>query len=317
MNKYCDIISNTEEDFCDFSFDIIKYKKKLFGNIYIECAANDNSNVVGFELELKNGMTGLNNGNIDTWHTYIDGIKINFVDNLSESLIDSIIKYYKLNLTNLKLNKSSIIECGSLTENQLDYNNKLIQFKCFVDSSNEKNLYAEFYINIDLKNKKVYFNEKSTEYRENIVRYLGTNNEKWTNTKEIKVMPLNNVNNIKYGINRNELWNKVGKPLKSFRKTNLSKVDTDDYKNFHVYYDSNYNFEAIEIFGDDIDIYFNNVKLPKKYSEILNYFKNIYDDIEEDENGFVSKKGSIGVYVENDDDKIDSILFGCKDYYNK
>ena len=42
MNKYCDICNN-KDDFIDFCFDIIKFKKKLFGNYYIECAANDNS----------------------------------------------------------------------------------------------------------------------------------------------------------------------------------------------------------------------------------------------------------------------------------
>ena len=119
----------------------------------------------------------------------------------------------------------------------------------------------------------------------------------------------------------------MGKPIKSFRKTNFAKVDTDDYKYFHIFYDNDYkyfhifydndyNFEAIEIF-ENIDINFNGYKLSKNYSEVLDYFKGIYDDIEEDGYGFISKKGSVGAYIENDDNRIDSILFGYQGYYNK
>ena len=170
--SYCDINSNQEEGFADLTFDIINFKKKLFGNIYIECAANDNGTNVGFIIELKSGMTGLNNSDASTWHTYPDGIKIGFLNNFSDNLIKSINKQYELNDSNLKLNKLSIIECGAMTENPLDYKNKVVQFKCFIDSNNAKDLYAEFYINIDLQNKKLYFNEKDPGYRENIVKYL-------------------------------------------------------------------------------------------------------------------------------------------------
>ena len=128
------------------------------------------------------------------------------------------------------------------------------------------------------------------------------------------IIPFKSVNRIEFGINRNEIFKKLGKPKKSFKKTSFAKTETDMYNNFHIYYDENYNFAAIEIF-DYTDIYYNNDKLPKSYSELLEYFKTKYDDIEEDSNGFISKNGSIGVYIENDDDIIDAILFGKKDYY--
>ena len=134
------------------------------------------------------------------------------------------------------------------------------------------------------------------------------------NMRELKIVPFKRVNDIEFEINRNELWNIIGKPNSSFKKTNFSNVETDVYDFFHIYYDDNYNFKAIEIFGD-CNIYYNNDKLPKNYSLLLKYFKNIYDDIVENENGFISKQGSIGVYKENDDDLIDSILFGCENYY--
>ena len=131
----------------------------------------------------------------------------------------------------------------------------------------------------------------------------------------INIISLKNVNDVDFGSNRSIVWNMFGKPNDSFKKTSISKTETDDYGNFHVYYDDNYNFEAIEIFKG-IDIYYNNYKLSNKYSEVLEYFKSIFNDIEEDEYGFTTKSGSIGVYIENDEDLIDSILFGKENYYD-
>ena len=105
---------------------------------------------------------------------------------------------------------------------------------------------------------------------------------------EMKIIPLKSVNGIEFGISKEQVRKQLGKPQKTFKKTNFSKVDTDDYGKFHIYYDDNYNFKYIEIFNE-IDIYFENNKLPKKYSELLKYFKNIYSDIEEDKSGFISK----------------------------
>ncbi len=177
MNNYCDINSNQEDGFKDFTFDIINYKKKLFGNLYIECAARDGNDIVGFALEIKNNMTGLMVGpdgiDINSWHTYDDGFKLIYLDKFSDNLIKCMAVAYGVDDMNLKLNKLSVIACGSLTEEPLDYKNKEIRFKCFVDGANINNSYAEFYINIDLKNKKLYLNEKDVEYRQNIIKYFG------------------------------------------------------------------------------------------------------------------------------------------------
>ena len=89
---------------------------------------------------------------------------------------------------------------------------------------------------------------------------------------------------------------------------------TDDYEKFHIYFDDNYNFEAVEIFKG-ANVNYNGDILSNKYSEVLSYFKKIYNDIEEDGFGFTSIAGSIGVYYENNDDLVDSILFGKENYY--
>ena len=132
--------------------------------------------------------------------------------------------------------------------------------------------------------------------------------------EQLIVIPLKSFNGIEYGTSRENVWKKLGKPNSSFKKTNISKVETDDYEIFYIYYDDNYNFEAVEIFNEAI-INYNDDILSNKYSEVLNYFEKNYNDIEEDECGFISFDGSIGVYYENDDDLVDSILFGKENYY--
>lgn len=136
--------------------------------------------------------------------------------------------------------------------------------------------------------------------------------------KDIRISPFKSVNGIEFGTNRADLWKKLGTPKSSFKKVIDDIVDTDNYENFHICYDNNYNFEAIEIICfDGIDVYFDNHKLSFKYPQILEYFKTIYNDIQEDEMGFISKKGSIGVYTDNGENEIDSILFGRKNYYSQ
>lgn len=174
MLKFCNINNSSDEDFVDLEFDIINVKKKLFGNLYIECAAsyNDTTNV-GFALELKKGMVGRFDKNPATFKSYLDGIKLIYIENLSDLFIKVMSNLYnRKELENLKLKKINYIECGILEGDLRNITNEVVKFKCFLDSSQRQNLYSEFYINIDLKNKKLYINEKSSEYRNNIIKYL-------------------------------------------------------------------------------------------------------------------------------------------------
>ena len=173
---YCNINCNQEEGFADLTFDIINIRKRLFGSFYIECVANDSGENVGFALEVKKDIKGIKivNGNMDSnsWTTNIGGIRIMYLKNYSDKFIKSLLKAYEFNDLDLKLNKVSPVECGCLTEEPADIENKKLNFKCFINSNLGTNLYAEFYINIDLPNKKVEFKEKDVEYRESIIKYL-------------------------------------------------------------------------------------------------------------------------------------------------
>ena len=62
------------------------------------------------------------------------------------------------------------------------------------------------------------------------------------------------------------------------------------------------------VYVDEAVIYYDGVKVPDTYDGVLKFFQDRFDDVEEDGAGFISVKGSMGVYVENEDE-YDTILF--------
>ena len=122
----------------------------------------------------------------------------------------------------------------------------------------------------------------------------------------IKVVPFVSVNGIEFGTLREKIWEALGKPEDSFVKYD-DKIKTDIFGCFHIYYDADYKFEAIEVvYVDEADIYYDGKKVPETYDEVLEFFRERYDDIGEDDAGFLSVQGSMGVYVE-DADEYDTI----------
>lgn len=171
MSKYCDILENTEEGFVDLTFDIRKVKKRLLGGLHLECAASYCGADIGFGLDIKPNMQGLRDNDPHTFCTYRDGLSFSYLHGLSEALIPLMLKLYGFEPVNLQMKKSIPVECGALSSDPLSFD-KEVRLKCFVEPANEKK-YAEFYINVDVKRKKVYMREKDPAYRGNIILYLG------------------------------------------------------------------------------------------------------------------------------------------------
>lgn len=58
-------------------------------------------------------------------------------------------------------------------------------------------------------------------------------------------------------------------------------------------------------------------KCPKLIKRCWDFFQKCFDDVEEDDTGFMSVKGSVGICVEDaDEDEYDTILFAKKDHYS-
>lgn len=127
--------------------------------------------------------------------------------------------------------------------------------------------------------------------------------------RKIVVEPLKGIDGILFGIDRGEVRKYFGNNFEEFKKSKFSKNTTDDYGYCHIFYDEDNKFEAIEFFDevtiiiDDIIVFPNRIEVIKKVS----------DDFEKDEESYISKEKSIGIYAPND--RMESILLGIKGYY--
>ena len=119
------------------------------------------------------------------------------------------------------------------------------------------------------------------------------------------------VNDYEFGEKRDIVRKKIGEEFKEYKKTIYDVNTTDAYKGYHVFYDDNNKFEAIEIY--DGEIYCEGMKI---FPGTVENAKKVIDDLIEDDFGIISEKYSVGITTsEDNEDDIDVILFGRKDYY--
>lgn len=123
------------------------------------------------------------------------------------------------------------------------------------------------------------------------------------------VQPLEDIHGIKFGMTREEVRNVFSEKGKEFKKSKFSKTVTDDFGVCHVFYDTNDECEAVEIFEDVTVVVDGKVVFPNS----IEAAKMVFTDMEEEEGNYISKIYSVGIYAPSG--KMESILFGKKDYY--
>lgn len=121
--------------------------------------------------------------------------------------------------------------------------------------------------------------------------------------------PNKSVGRVEFGMSRDEVRCILPGFKKEFKKSFFSKTTTDEFECCHVYYDDKGKCIAIELFNTNQLIYAENNLFMLKFDEL----KNLFPDIIEEYGSYCSKKYSIGVGFE--ENGVESILVGCKDYY--
>lgn len=124
----------------------------------------------------------------------------------------------------------------------------------------------------------------------------------------LTVIPTKSVNGITFGTDRETVRKTFGE-FSEFRKGPFSNNTTDNFKDFHIYYDEDNRFEAIEIFGSEVVV--DNKKIfPGKLSGFLSIFPNLTS---EEKGYWTDKTQSVGLTAPNK--KIEGVLFGKPGYY--
>ena len=125
----------------------------------------------------------------------------------------------------------------------------------------------------------------------------------------LNIIPTKSVNGIEFGASRAIAEASLGQPAKTFKKTKWSKSTTADYGDFHVYYDTDGAFEAIEVFKADVELPNGKLSIPA----IRDAITDAIPSLDADKYGLTSTGESVGATVE--DDTVTSILFGKPGYY--
>ena len=126
---------------------------------------------------------------------------------------------------------------------------------------------------------------------------------KWTEKK------IKNVNGIKFGMSRKEVREIIGRIYFEFKKTKFSKTTSDNFGICHVFYNTQDEFEAIEIF-DEVYVIIEGKQI---FPADIAVLAELSEDFIKEDDFYISKSKSIGIYAPSG--KMESILFGVKDYY--
>ena len=126
--------------------------------------------------------------------------------------------------------------------------------------------------------------------------------------KQHNAKPLCGFDDVKFGMTRTQVRAILGEPAREFKKSKFSKTMTDDYTSFHIFYDKNDEFEAVEFF-DDVEIKVDgNIIFPASIEQLkANY------NFASDGDRYICVEHSIGVYAPGG--KAESILFAVSEYY--
>ncbi|MEE0264641.1 MAG: hypothetical protein UD936_03350 [Acutalibacteraceae bacterium] len=126
---------------------------------------------------------------------------------------------------------------------------------------------------------------------------------------KFNIIPNEAVGDVLFGMTREEVRGILTGFKAEFKKSIYSENTTDDFGCCHVFYDEHNKCNAIEFF-EKCELIYNDVNLFELSPDEL---KSIFPDMTEEYGSYCSLKSSIGAIFE--EDVMDSILIGCKDYY--
>lgn len=126
------------------------------------------------------------------------------------------------------------------------------------------------------------------------------------------VEPNTGFDNIRFSESRRDIRAKIG-DFKEFKKSRLSKNTTDDFGNYHAFYNQENTLEAVEFFEGEV--YLNDKMLFPNTSEgLLAILTDIDRQAYRTEDSVVSKKFGISAYAP--DGKLETLLIHRPGYFD-
>jgi hypothetical protein len=160
-----------EDGWQDLVFDITE-SNKIENKIWtFVCKAKHKDIIVGFRLFIIDKIEpGIVNDEIDETRFVQEGLSIIGIGEESDNFINVISSLYGIKSTQKFTKQKLLYTVFPLNDSVAKLEKGKFKFKVFYDDADEKRLYSEFYINIDLSKKILELNEKDKDYRENILK---------------------------------------------------------------------------------------------------------------------------------------------------
>lgn len=162
-----------DQDFVDLQLTITKNWNDENLNHIIQAKGLWEKETVGIEISFQRDMKiGIVNTEVDKKRFYREGINFYSMGELSDNFTKALNSLFKTEYTAVRM-LATVHATAFVLSGQPEYfEEEYIKTKIFFDDSNEKEHYAEWYVNIDLKNKVLELREKDQGYRKNIINVL-------------------------------------------------------------------------------------------------------------------------------------------------
>ena len=121
------------------------------------------------------------------------------------------------------------------------------------------------------------------------------------------------INGVPFGTSRTQTRETFGAEFKEMKKAPTSRNTMDVYKSCEVFYTADNKLEAVEFFIEEAAIIVEGEKVPTDYEQCVEWLKALDSDIEENDDGIISKKCGVSIYAP--DKKIETILFATAQYF--
>ncbi len=169
-------VQEQEEGFSDLSLKIVEEYEKGNKYEYVVKGKFEN-NIVGLKIIIPNNIpAGIINGEIEAKSFLKNGITILSIGNESDNFLNALSKIYHSQAKSKFSTKPIIATVFPLNQMKADLSQpEYYKFKVFFNDEGDENEYAEIFINLNLTNKFIEFNEKDNEYRTNIIKALEEN----------------------------------------------------------------------------------------------------------------------------------------------
>jgi hypothetical protein len=175
--KYPELLGSVEsDDFIDMTFTIEDLKE--VDQVYIfNVKAIHQKKIVGFRVMIDNNITNSFNEELQLVqeNVYRNAVRFVRLGMESDQLVSEINKMYGFGDKELRMVDEVSFTAITLHNEPVSLKNDYIKIKIFGNDEEPiiEDLYYESFLNIDLKSKKVEWNEKDIDYREPLIKSIG------------------------------------------------------------------------------------------------------------------------------------------------